>query len=241
MEKARRSRSARAAPQVGPPQARKPFLFSSRLNLLELTGRRARTVEELLEGLREVPEAVIYHHTHHYLQQHQYLSPEPPNDFAYWVTQILGDTVLGEKLAAIDICQFTSLEGLRQALIRGIEEHLAQGRGLGRAAPPGQEFQFVKAITFVLPTGRAATALEEFLQALQEVTINSLYYHIFEARLRLGKPSNDFSEWLEDSLGEAELARAIARLDPYTHTMEGLRQHIAELVERRLGALRGSN
>ena len=38
--------------------------------------------------------------------QHQYLSPEPPNDFAYWVSNVLQEDRLGEQLAAIDLIQF---------------------------------------------------------------------------------------------------------------------------------------
>jgi hypothetical protein len=31
--------------------------------------------------------------------QHQKLSPEPPNDFAHWVTTALQEDELGERLA----------------------------------------------------------------------------------------------------------------------------------------------
>ncbi len=34
-----------------------PFRFHTRLNLIELLGRRAATVRELLAGIREVPGA----------------------------------------------------------------------------------------------------------------------------------------------------------------------------------------
>ncbi len=61
-----------------------PFQFYTRLQLSELTGLKASTLPELLTHIRAVPTSCIYYHTHRYLQQHQYLSPEPPNDFAYW-------------------------------------------------------------------------------------------------------------------------------------------------------------
>lgn len=214
-------------------EAPEPFYFYSRLNLLDLTGVKARTARQLMEGIRKADDAVIYYHTHHYLQQHQYLSPEPPNDFAYWATEILGDWVLGERLASIDICQYSNLASLRGAFVQCLRSFLKE-KGLRRSAPPGQEFQFIKAITFVLPTGHVAHDLAEFHQILQEITIHSLYFHIFEARLRLEKRTNDFSAWLEDGLGEVGLAREIERLDPYTHTMEGLRQRISAAILQRL-------
>ena len=212
-----------------------PFIFYSSLHQLELTGRKARNAAELLAGIREVPDAVIYHHTHRYLAQHQYLSPEPPNDFDYWATNMLGDVLLGERLASVDICQFSSISVLRQALVNCLQDGTTRLERDARRAPPGYEFQFIKAVTFVIPTGYMARDLPEFLKGLQEVTIHSFYHHIFEARLRLSKGTNDFSRWLEESLGETELAQQIARLDPYTHTMEGLRSKLCGLVRQRLG------
>jgi len=69
--------------------AGRPFQFWTRLTLTKLTGRRAADLAELVEHLRAVPLSVVFHHTHHFLVQHQYLSPEPPNDFAFWVTNVL--------------------------------------------------------------------------------------------------------------------------------------------------------
>ena len=57
---------------------------------------------------------------------------------------------------------------------------------------------------------------------------------MFEARLRIGQGTNDFSNWLEDSLSEKKLANKIASLDPYTHTMENLRITLIKLIEKRI-------
>ncbi|HCD38372.1 MAG TPA: hypothetical protein DEQ77_06580, partial [Candidatus Omnitrophica bacterium] len=65
-------------------KAKEPFRFFTRLHLTELTGLRASILSQFLSLIKEVGGASIYHHTHRFLQQHQYLSPEPPNDFAYW-------------------------------------------------------------------------------------------------------------------------------------------------------------
>lgn len=208
------------------------FYFNTRFNLLELTGIKARNLEELREGIEKVPGSVIYYHTHHYLQQHQYLSPEPPNDFAYWVTNILKETILGERLASIDIYQFKTIRELRENILKEIEKYLKEIKRSYRQAVEGEEFNFIKAITFILPTGKVANNLEEFVQILKEITINSIYFHMFESRLRLEKGVNDFSLWIEKF--DPELARNISRIDPYTHTMEGLRKQICYLIEKRL-------
>lgn len=213
--------------------AQHPFQFVTQYDLIGLTGLKARDLEELLKHLKTVPGSVIYYHTHHFLRQHQYLSPEPTNDFAYWVTQVLQEGKLGEQLAAIDTVRFPSIRSLAEKIIQVIEAYVSQHRSL-RVAPEGEEFHFQRVQSFFMPTPYRAANLEDLLQAIKQVSIQSLYYHIFAARIRLGKETNDFSYWLESELGEKDLARAIARLDPYTRTLENLRQTIANFIANRL-------
>ncbi len=213
--------------------AQAPFQFVTQTSLIELTGLRARDLYELVNHLKTVPLSVIYYHTHHFLKQHQFLSPEPPNDFAYWVTNVLQEDRLGEQLAAIDTIRFSSLRSLQQALGVTIERYLARGKS-SRVAPDGEEFHFMKARSFVLSTPYSAKTLEEFVEVIQKISLNSLYHHMFEARLRLEKGTNDFSLWFETELGENILAKAIAQLDPYTLSLEALRGKIVRLIRARL-------
>ena len=216
-------------------KAKEPFKFYTQVSIPELTGLKAANLQELLDFIKTVPGSVIYHHTHRFLQQHQYLSPEPPNDFAYWITGILGEEELGEALYSIDTIQYTSIRELRDEIIRTIENYIVQHpRSLHKFATPGEEFHFVKSVSFVFQTPYTASDLKEFQAVLQRVTINSIYFHMFEARLRIGQGTNDFSNWLEDSLSEKKLANKIASLDPYTHTMENLRIRLIKLIEKRI-------
>jgi hypothetical protein len=216
-------------------RARQPFTFYTRLHLQELTGRKVRDLKGLLEAIRDVSGSVIYHHTHRFLQQHQFLSPEPPNDFAYWVTDVLGEHKLGEELASIDTIQFTSIRALRNKIIHTIENHIRYmeetGQGQFRVASIDEPFYFIKTISFIFPTPYVARNIQEFAQVLKKVTINSIYFHVFEAKLRLEKGINDFAYWIDTSCGRPNLAKELARLDPYTYTLEGLRKKIIELIE----------
>lgn len=215
-------------------KAENPFRFFTRLNLRELTGKRAHDLRELVETIKKVPGSVIYHHTHHFLQQHQYLSPEPPNDFAYWTREALGEEKLAERLTSIDTRDFPTIRSLREKIIEVIEDHVSKIPKPLRTAPEGQEFHFVKSQSFVFPTPYTAWTLKEFAQILRKVTIGSIYFHVFEARLRLGRPTNDFSFWIETSLGDGALAEGIANIDPYSSTMEGLRESIIRLAEAKI-------
>jgi len=205
------------------------FQFMTKADLALLLGRKAKNAHELYSGLRDVPAMSVYYHTHRFLQQHHYLSPEPPNDFAYWVTNVLNDDVLGERLASIDIMQFVSIEEIRHCFLSLLEEYL-QTEEQKTDCPRGEEFHFMACQTFVFPTPYAATTLREFRDALEHVSFGSLYYHMFDARMRPELGNNDFSIWIRD-IGRPTLAGAIQALDPYTYTLDGLRKTIIRLIE----------
>ena len=215
-----------------PVKTQEPFRFYTRLHLSELTGLKASTLQELLDLLEKVPGGCIYHHTHRFLQQHQFLSPEPPNDFAYWVTTVLGEKKLGERLASIDTVQYPTIRGLREKIAGTIRDYLkSHPTAKQKFADEDEEFHFIKSISFVLPTNFEAHSLEEFADILGKITADSIYYHIFEARLRLERGMNDFSNWIQNSLGNKKLAADIARLDPYTYSMEDLREKIKGMAQ----------
>ena len=214
-------------------KATEPFRFYSRLHLREVTGLKARDLTELLNTLKKVPGSVIYYHTHNFLEEHQYLIPEPANDFALWVSDELGDEVLGEKLASIDTFGFPTIAALRARIVGVIEDYLSKNPD-GRTAPQGREFRFIRSISVVLPTPYVAHDLREFIEVLRKISINSLSFHIFESRLRLQKGVNDFSIWIEACLGDKDLADRLAYLDPYNYTLENLRSTMIQLVEKRI-------
>src|SRR3990167_2325639 len=221
-------------------EATGPFRFYTRMHLSALTGLKAATLEELMELVRDVPGACIYHHTHRFLQQHQYLSPEPPNDFAYWVAEALGEDELAEKLASIDTVGFSSIRLLREKIVSTIEDYIKDNPlSKLRFSRENEEFYFIKSVSFIVPTNYTASGLREFAEILRKITIDSIYFHIFEARLRLERGTNDFSNWIEHSIGDKKLAEAISRLDPYTHTLEELRKALIRKIEERLSFCNG--
>ena len=220
---------------AGLTRAKDPFRFCTRLHLSELTGLRATNLVGLLALIKEVPGSCIYHHTHRFLQQHQYLSPEPPNDFAYWVAEILGEDELGERLVSIDTMQYSTIRDLRNRIAETIESYLDDNPlAKLKFARVHEEFHFIKSVSFILPTNYIAYDLKEFAEILKKITIDSIYFHIFEARLRLEKASNDFSFWVENSLKDKKLADKISAFDPYTRTLEDLRMKILQIIERRV-------
>ena len=207
-----------------------PFCFYTQLHLIQLLGIRTKNLIELLAGIKQVPPSSIYYHTHRILHQHQTLFPEPPNDFAYWITNVLNIKELGETFASVNIIRFKKVEELRSQFIKILNEYVIKERN-SQECPEGQEFHFMKCRSFVLPTLYVSNNLKEFVDALEKISINSLFFHIFEARIQLERDENDFSIWFK-SIGKDALAKAVARLDPYNITLEGLRRKIIALVKR---------
>jgi hypothetical protein len=206
-----------------------PFRFYTELRLVQLTGRKARTMRQLLGHLKKVPGSSIFYHTHQRLLEHHFEKPTGHNDFALWVADALQEDALGEKLAFIDLRDYSSVRDLRSAIIGIIENQVARDAKIrSRHCPPGEEFHFCRSKSFVMSTGQVAQSVEEFFRLLPSISKPSLYFHFIESRLRLDLKTNDFSNWL-DGRGEPALARAINALNPYVRTLDELKAEMAAL------------
>jgi hypothetical protein len=178
-----------------------------------MTGRRASDVIELLEILSQVSPESIFHHMHQYFLKPHVRPPAYPNDFAGWVADELEEKSLAERLANLNPFEFANIEDVRGELIRIITEHLKEFPP-PRPVLPGKEFFFNEGVTLVIPTGLQASSKEEFLRALRLADPSSVYFHFYEARLRIGKEKDDFSRYLDDCPGCSDLATKISSLDP---------------------------
>jgi len=210
------------------------FQFIGCIEIKELLGQKADNEAQLLEMIEDVHPDSIYYHMHSYFLRHVYLSGPFPNDFANWAAIELRDNVLGEKLANVSVSPEKSLEDIRMDLVETIDKHLSEMRFVAPILR-GSPFHFMKSQIVEVPLGTEAQDLSEFIQALQDVHASALYYHIFEARIRVRKGRNDFSIWLDDVLGYAQLAEGIEGIDFYMFSLEGLRLKILDLCRQELG------
>jgi len=213
----------------------RPFQFYTQLRLIEMTGERANTLGQLLEYLKTVSGSVIYCHTFQTMLQHHFITSGFRNDFALWVEDAIGDRELGERLAAIDQIEYTTIRSYREKMIEIVEDHISKDKSMTkRKARKNQDFFLCSCLSFVIPTNREAHSLEEFSNHLQRCSNSSIFFHFVEARLRVGTLQNDFSVWLIQSLGMKELADKINALDPYACSLGQLKEKIVELVETEL-------
>ena len=206
----------------------KSFIFDTELRLVVLTGIKASSLKELRAALAEVPGSSIFFHTHQEYLAHDFQRSAHSNDFARWVSQALREEALAEKLGAIDLLAFTTIRELRDAVIETVDAYLDELDDPGYECRPEEAFHFCRSRSFVLPTGIVAEDVDDFFRKLASISHASLYFHFFEARLRLGRLTSDFSRWLTDR-GRADLAAAIDALNPYVRTLDELRRDIVRL------------
>jgi hypothetical protein len=222
-------------PTTRPRWARSPFYFNSASHLLRIGREKATTLMELLEAIRTCPESSIFQHTFQTLAEHHFISSGFSNDFSHWAFASCNEVELAERLAAIDVREFTSIAALRERLIHVIESYLQKNpRAAGRAAM--EPFYLMASDLVVVPTPYVARNLEEFAGGLRKVSIHAIYYHFIDARLRLKLNSNDFSVWLDKELDLPQAADRVNRIDIYTSTLEDVRRGILKIVETEMGS-----
>jgi hypothetical protein len=212
-----------------------PFVFKKVIYLVEVTGLRARTLDELLRTLAVVPAESVGYHMHREFLAYKFAPIEYPNDFADFAAKVLGDDILGEKLANLRVFKHRSLDALRGDIARLVGTHLLEHpEAAQKSAPHDREFHFLVARSVVMDCNRQARDLEELIGAVAEVESSSLYFHLFETRFWGGKGrDNDFAEWIRRSLGKVPLADRVANIDPYMFSLEQVRKTLLRtLVER---------
>lgn len=206
----------------------KTFEFKQCVTILKSTGKKAKNLRELKVVLAEVSDGAVAHHTYQYFLKGHVL--EYTNDFAHWAGESIEERALAERLSNIDPYDYPSVQDLRRDLVGAIDDYLTLFPE-PRDAMPGDDFYFNETVMLVFPAGVRARNLAEFLMAMKYVEGSSLYYHFYDARVRLGKQADDFSQWLEEGMEKPEVARTIRSIDPFMHSLETIRERIVEAVE----------
>ena len=209
------------------------FEFKDCANIFKSTGKKAKNLHELRQLISEISEDSVFHHTYQYFLKGHML--EYTNDFAHWAGEALEERALAEQLSSIDPYIFNSINDVRKELIRVIDDYLnnfPEPRGVLK----GNEFYSNETISLVFRVGVKVKNLAEFLVALEYIDAGCIYYHFYESRIRLGEWVDDFSMWIEHTLGKKELAEKIKMIDPFMLSIERIREHITEIVEEHVRA-----
>ena len=205
------------------------FEFKQSVSIIKSTGKKAGNLGELRKLISQAGDECIFHHVYQYFLKGHVL--EYTNDFAQWAGESLEERALAERLSSIDPYTLKSVSEVRKELLRKIDLFLANFPE-PRDVVNGNEFYFNETVSLVFPVGVKTRNLAEFLVAIEHIDAGSIYYHFYDSRVRLGEGVvDDFSRWIEHTLGRKNLAVKIRAIDPFMHSIESIREHIREILE----------
>lgn len=208
------------------------------------TGVRAQNLKELQMAVTTVHPGSIHYHFWGSKLRPIIDVPVQTNDFAVWARHGLHDHVLSERLSMIDPTEFADTEHLRQELLEVVEERLDESAHIPWSAAD-QQFHFIRSQLVVFDTHHAIADPRALCDAIDQMSLGSVYYHVISARQRDPIGVDDFQAWLHGFEPSTEAARnAIASIDPFflplselrTALVTALRPHCqAETVSSRSG------
>ncbi|MFH1622214.1 MAG: DUF5752 family protein [Candidatus Omnitrophota bacterium] len=106
-----------------------------------------------------------------------------------------------------------------------------------------QEFNFTGCIEIKELLGYKANDEQKLLELIEEVPIDSIYYHTHSYFLRhyyiAGPYSNDFANWAVIQVRDRVLGEKLASVTPYQNkTLEDIRLELIEIINKHLDSLR---
>ncbi len=206
-----------------------PFEFWKAAFLVEVTPFKATSLNQLLTSVTLAPEWSIFYHLHQRFFRDPVRLPEYPNDFAAWANNILGDAVVAERLANLNLFRSVDLNVVRREISVILAEHLLQN-GDGRSIAPDEAFIFCQPRLVGFGSRRIAHNVAEFLAILRDVDSDAIGYHLFAPKTAPGRVANDFAAWFRQ-LGYEALAQQLDAFDPYLNSLEDNRAYLIELIE----------
>ena len=208
-------------------EAAEPFCVMDCSLVRCATGRVCSNLREVLEAIRTVPDAVLEHHMMRCALEDHFELHEFPNDLARWCWTVLGDNVLGEQLGLVDPYRQPSIAALRAALVNVVEDRLW---GLDHTpwCRPGLELHLVESRLIAYDTGERISTPAALVEAIERMSLRSLFFHVHDARRRTAGQSDDFSLWLEKCGAGISLVTMLRGIDFYFQNLSQLRQAVIE-------------
>jgi len=204
------------------------FIFYSCASLPRYTGVKAATVGELYKGLKNSGNEAIFYHIYYSLYKRHVSQIDYMNDFAEWLWKTAGAQEIAERVSVFDPVEIKSLSKTKTLILKILKKHKDEYRDFS-PVPRGKEFYFMELLTFVAKSGMIAENERELFECIKHSSVESVFYHLVGARLRLKKISNDFSEWLSVSCGRDDLAAKINRLNLHHYNLRQIKTKIKEI------------
>ncbi|HEY7334485.1 MAG TPA: DUF5752 family protein [Bryobacteraceae bacterium] len=211
-----------------------PFQFATASYVTRVENQKANTISELHKAMEQAPDTAIFYHTFQSLGRYHFLTEGFSNDFAQWVLEGLNQPELAERLAGIDVRDYTTIPDLRADLRLMLSDFVEKyPRKAEQVA--FEPFYFLSDVEVTRPLPWEARTLAGFRAGLERLSHSSFYHHFIASRLRLHLHTNDFSHWFATALGLERLAQRAENIDIYTNTLDSARQDLIEIVDMEVG------
>ena len=195
-------------------------------------GQSCSNLRELLMVLKSVPDNVLEHHC----------SAAPGRPFrALRVPQRSGPLVLGclgrsrhgEQLGLVDPYRLPMRRGPRATLVEISGDRLWD---LDRVpwCRPGLELHLLASRVVAYDTGRRISTPAALAEAVERMSLRSLFFHVHEARRRTAGATDDFSLWLDDHEANPALVAGLRAIDFYFLNLSQFRAGIARRLRTTL-------
>ncbi|MGH9773487.1 MAG: DUF5752 family protein [Candidatus Acidiferrales bacterium] len=211
------------------------FRFTTASFLTRICNQRATSLRELERGLQECSDNSIFYHTFQSLGRYHFLTEGFSNDFAQWVLAACNQPRLAEQLASLDIRDYLALDALRGDLGKLVSAYCRE-QEYASQQPAFEPFYFLESVQVEAPLDFQARTLREFRDGVARLSHAAFHFHFITSRLRLHLRTNDFSYWLENSLGLETLAKSINRIDIYTKTVQGVQERMLQMLDGEMHA-----
>lgn len=104
-------------------------------------------------------------------------------------------------------------------------------------------FEFKQCVSILKSTGKKAKNINEFRDCMLDVPDSSIAHHTFEYFLKghVLEYTNDFAQWVGESLEERELAERLSNIDPYEfNNVSSLRKVLVHVIDDHLSPFTAS-
>ena len=210
-----------------------PFIVFDCSLVRRAAGRWCCNLRELRDAIQTASEAALEHHLMHCVLEDHFDLYEFPNDLARWCWSGLGDQILGEQLGLIDPYQQTAIAAVRESVLNAIDERLW---GLERVpwCRPGLELHLIESRLVTYDTGERILTPAALAEAIERMSVRSLYYHVHEARRRSQGQTDDFSRWLQLKGVQPDVVARFRAIDFYFLNLAQLRQELLQVFRQYL-------
>jgi hypothetical protein len=97
---------------------------------------------------------------------------------------------------------------------------------------PGRELHLVESHVIAYDTGERFSTAAALAEAMPQLSLQSLFYHVHEARRRTVGRTDDFSDWLERDGADPALVAKLRAVDFYFLNLNQLRTEFSNIFRR---------